>query len=107
MLRVIEINIPNEDEHTEAPAHSGYSFASSHGVVANWRHSHWDLGFLAHHVLATVVTALGANGVINMPCSAVRALSDGRSHSHVVGAALSGTSLRLSSFRMCHFLVVI
>ena len=66
-----------------------------------------DLGFLlAHHVLAAVVTALGANGVINMPCSAVRALSDGRGHSHVVGAALSGTSLRLSSFRMCHFLVV-
>ena len=67
-----------------------------------------DLGFLlAHHILAAVVTALGANGVINMPCTTVRALSDGRSHSHIVGAALSGTSLRLSSFRMCHFLVVI
>jgi hypothetical protein len=66
-----------------------------------------DLGFLlAHHVLAAVVTALGAYGVINMPCSTVRALSDGRGHSHIVGAALSGTSLRLSSFRMCHFLVV-
>ena len=108
MLRVIEINIPNEDEHTMNPAHSGYYFASSHGIAASGRHSLWDLGFfLAHHVLATVVTALGANGVINMPCAAVRALSDGRSHSHVVGAALSGTSLRLSSFRMCHFLVVI
>jgi hypothetical protein len=67
-----------------------------------------DLGFLlAHHVLAAVVTALGANGVINMPCTTVRALSDGRGHSHIVGAALSGTSLRLSSFRMCHFLVII
>ena len=67
-----------------------------------------DLGlFLAHHVLATVVTALRAYGVINVPCTTVRALSDGGSHSHVVGAALSGTSLRLSSFSMCHFLVVI
>ena len=67
-----------------------------------------DLGFLlAHHILATVVTALGAYGVINMPCAAVRALCDGRSHSHVVGAALCGTSLGLSSFRMCHFLVVL
>ena len=66
-----------------------------------------DLGFLlAHHVLAAVVTALGAYSVINMPCSTVRALSDGRSHSHIVGAALCGTSLRLSSFRMCHFLVL-
>ena len=64
-----------------------------------------DLGFLlVHHVLATVVTALGAYGVINVPCTTVGALSDGRSHSHIVGAALSGTSLRLSSFRMCHFL---
>ena len=70
--------------------------------------SNGDLSFLlAHHVLATVVAALGAYGVINMPCTTVRALSDGRSHSHVVGAALSGTSLGLSSFRMCHFLVVI
>ena len=67
-----------------------------------------DLGFLlVHHVLPTVLAALGAYGVINMPCATVRALSDGRSHSHIVGAALSGTSLRLSSFRMCHFLVVI
>ena len=80
----------------------------SHDVACRLPQHARDLGFLlAHHILATVVTALGAYGVINMPCAAVRALSDGRSHSHVVGAALSGTSLRLSSFRMCHFLVVI
>ena len=104
----IEINIPNEDEHMMNPAHSGYYDASSHGIAARSGINTWDLGLLfAHHVLAAVVTALRANGVINMPCAAVRALSDGRSHSHVVGAALSGTSLRLSSFRMCHFLVVI
>jgi hypothetical protein len=90
-------------------AHSGYHVCFNRYIgAANGAELHADLGFLiAHHILATVVTALGAYGVINMPCTTVGALSDGRSHSHIVGAALSGTSLRLSSFRMCHFLVVI
>jgi hypothetical protein len=93
-------------------AHSGYHVQlESHVAAATITDdAQWtrDLGFLlVHHVLATVVTALGAYGVINVPCTTVGALSDGRGHSHVVGAALSGTSLRLSSFRMCHFLVVI
>ena len=53
-----------------------------------------DLGFLlVHHVPATVVTALGTYGVINMPCATVAALSDGRSHGHIMGAALCGTGL--------------
>ena len=90
-------------------AHSGYHVCFDRVVPSlAWPRPHDDLGFFpVHHVLATVVTALGAYGVINMPCAAVGALSDGRSHSHVVGAALSGTGLGLSSFRMCHFLVVI
>ena len=89
-------------------AHSGYHVRFNRYMRCRSAVLHADLGFLiAHHILATVVTALGAYGVINMPCTTVGALSDGRSHSHIVGAALSGTSLRLSSFRMCHFLVVI
>ena len=63
--------------------------------------------FLAHHVLATVVPALGAYGVINMPCTTVGALSDGGSYSHVMSATLGCASLRLSTFRMCHFYLII
>ena len=66
-------------------------------------HAMSDGGFLAQHVLAAVVTALGANSVINMPCTAVGALSDGGNLCHVVRATLGGTGLRLSTFRMCHF----
>ena len=87
------------------PAHSGYIILLESHVALVQRTR--DLGFLlAHHIFTTVVSALGTYSVINMPCATVGALCDGWSHSHVMGAALSGTSLRLSSFRMCHFLVI-
>ena len=61
---------------------------------------------IVKHLLATVVTALGAYGVINMPCAAVAATGDSWCNSHVVSSSLGCAGLRLSTFRMCHFFVI-
>ena len=56
--------------------------------------------------LATIVAASGAYSVVDVECTAVAALSERRSYSSIMGATLEGTSLRLSSFRMCHCCIV-
>ena len=52
--------------------------------------------------LAAVVTALTTYRVVDVPCTAVSALSERRHSCLIVGTALSCTGLGLSSFRMCH-----
>ena len=84
-----------------APCYLGHSTVFSVTRIVRCARLHSSL--LSHDVLAAIVTTFGANGVIHMPCSAVRALSDGGCYSHVVRATLGGTSLGLSTFRMCHF----
>ena len=51
-----------------------------------------------------IVSASGANGVIDMPCAAVGAYSQCGGYSLIVGSAFEGSRFGLSSFRMCHFL---
>ena len=48
---------------------------------------------IVKHLLATVVTALGAYSVIHMPCAAVAATGDSGSHSHVVSSSRGCASL--------------
>jgi hypothetical protein len=70
-----EIQYPKWMNKVKDSAHSGYLVLVDHmslPVTAMIGQQSWDLGlFLAHHILATVVTALRAYGVINMPCATV------------------------------------
>lgn len=52
--------------------------------------------------LATIVTAGGAYGVIDVESTAVGALGERGSYGLVMSATLEGAGLGLSSFRMCH-----
>ena len=54
-------------------------------------------------LLATIVATFATHGVVDVPCAAVGADSDGRSYSFVVCATLCGAGLGLFSFRMCHW----
>lgn len=56
--------------------------------------------------LTTIVATRWANSVVKVESTAVAALSERRSYSSIMGATLEGTSLRLSSFRMCHCCIV-
>jgi len=51
---------------------------------------------------ATIVTAARAYGVVNVVCATVRADSQCRHLSFVMCTTFRLTSVRLSSFRMCH-----
>ena len=53
--------------------------------------------------LATIVSASGAYGVVDVVGTAVGAYGERGCYGLVMGTTFSGTSLRLSSFRMCHF----
>lgn len=69
------------------------------------------LNLLGHFVLddcelAAIVAASGANRVVDVESTAVGALGERGSYGLVMGATLEGTSLRLSSFRMCHCCIV-
>jgi len=55
--------------------------------------------------LATVVTTCGTYCVVNIVSTAVRANCQCWSHCLIVCSSFKCTSLRLSSFRMCHFLI--
>ncbi len=61
-----------------------------------------DSGVLFDHQTATVVSAFAADGVIDVPCATVGAMSDCRHLSLVVSTALRSACLRLFAFRMCH-----
>ena len=52
--------------------------------------------------LATIVATRGAYSVVDVISTTVRAYCQCGSYSLVMGTTLSGTSVRLSSFRMCH-----
>lgn len=53
-------------------------------------------------LLAAVVTALAANGVVDVPCTAVGAKSQSGSNCLVVCTTLCSAGLGLLAFRMCH-----
>ena len=53
-------------------------------------------------LLATVVTAFTAYGVVDVPCTAVGAKCKGGGYSLVVCTTLGGAGLGLLAFRMCH-----
>ncbi len=54
---------------------------------------------------ASVITALTAYCVVNVPCSTVRADCKCRSNCLIVGPSFRSSGLRLPSFRMCHFVL--
>ena len=58
-----------------------------------------------HGQLAAVVAARGAYGVIDVVGATVGAYGERGSYCLVMRSALERTSLRLSSFRMCHVLI--
>lgn len=62
---------------------------------------------LLDHEFAAIVTAFAANGVVDVPCTAVRADCKCGDESFVVCAAFRRTGVRLSAFRMCHFCIVL
>ena len=57
--------------------------------------------------LATIVTAARAYGVVDVVCATVRADSQSRHLSFVMRTTFRLSSVRLSSFRMCHSLFTI
>lgn len=63
------------------------------------------LGFRVHLYgqFAAVVTAFGANGVVNVRSTAIRANGQCRRNGYVVRAAFGSSLFRMFSFRMCHF----
>ena len=54
----------------------------------------------------SVVAAAGAYSVIYIPLTAVGALSECGGNCLIVSSTLESSGLRLSSFRMCHFVVI-
>ena len=64
------------------------------------------LSFLLDSNLAAIVTACRAYCVINVELAAVRAYCQCRSYSLIMSSSLEGSSLGLSSFRMCHFVLI-
>ena len=63
--------------------------------------------FLLDGQFTAIITTSRAYGVVDVPCSAVRADSQRRSYSLIVGSAFERSRLGLSSFRMCHFSVIV
>ena len=63
--------------------------------------------FLLDGELTAVVATSGAYGVVDVPCAAVGADSERGGYGLVVRSALEGSRLGLSSFRMCHFSVIV
>ncbi len=61
-----------------------------------------ESGFFNHSLLAAVVAAFAAYGVVDMPCTAVRAESQSGRYGLVVSTALCSAGLGLLAFRMCH-----
>ena len=61
--------------------------------------------FLDYCQLASVITALTAYCVIDVPCSAVRADCQCRSYCLIVSPSFRSSCLGLPSFRMCHFVL--
>ena len=61
--------------------------------------------FLDYCQLASVITALTAYCVIDVPCSAVRADCQCRCYCLIVSPSFRSSCLRLPSFRMCHFVL--
>ena len=63
--------------------------------------------FFADCQLASVVSTGAAYGVVNMPLTAIGANSERRSYCLVMGSSLCSSCVRLSSFRMCHFYLIL
>ena len=61
--------------------------------------------FLDYCQLASVITALTAYCVIDVPCSAVRADCQCRCYCLIVSPSFRSSCLGLPSFRMCHFVL--
>ena len=61
--------------------------------------------FLDYCQLASVITALTAYCVIDVPCSAVRADCKCRCYCLIVSPSFRSSCLGLPSFRMCHFVL--
>lgn len=61
--------------------------------------------FLDYCQLASVITALTAYCVIDVPCSAVRADGQCRCYCLIVSPSFRSSCLGLPSFRMCHFVL--
>ena len=52
-----------------------------------------------------IVTTFSTNCVINVGCATVRANCQCRQYCYIMCTTLSGSGVRLSSFRMCHIIV--
>jgi hypothetical protein len=52
-----------------------------------------NCSLIVKYLLATIITAFGANSVINMPCAAVAATGNSWSYSQVVSSSLGCASL--------------
>ena len=63
----------------------------------------YRLCFFLDSNLTTIVTASGANGMIDMELATVGAYCQCGSYSLIMSSSLQCSSLGLSSFRMCHF----
>ena len=62
--------------------------------------------FLFHDCqLASVVSASGANSMINVPCTAVGANCQRGGNGFIMSSALERSRFGLSSFRMCHLII--
>ena len=62
------------------------------------------LGQLFYGQLAAVIATFTTYHVIDVPCAAVGADGQCGGYCFVVGAAFRCTGVRLSAFRMCHFM---
>ena len=63
--------------------------------------------FLLNGQFTAIIATAGAYRVVDVPCTAVGADSQSGGYSLIMRSALECSRLGLSSFRMCHFSVIV